>query len=325
MKEIDKTTLGAILHAAVKLRSHVPNSTIVSACLDSNVPVREMDRFVELVRQVLSEPDLSQGASSRVLFRVELGAEDFSLENPSMSPESLEGVAAEICRRATALGLKLEICPCDNANFLRGEWAPDEKYLGEADAVAVESLDGYEQWWELEVSKCGYQGRCLPKVPCISTPTYTTEAEDVLKVLETANRIAGIVPSQASIVEALGKDFPQVRAQSHLTDVRDCLGFAAAGVDALFQVRLEASDFKKERAVPDRRKLVGSARELVNMASFLGLVSTVRRVDNGLKVRSPDQGLFASAEKLPGYEEWLVLEISLSAPEGNGLPYHQSA
>lgn len=325
MKEIDKTTLGAILHAAVKLRSHVPNSTIVSACLDSNVPVREMDRFVELVRQVLSEPDLSQGASSRVLFRVELGAEDFSLENPSMSPESLEGVAAEICRRATALGLKLEICPCDNANFLRGEWAPDEKYLGEADAVAVESLDGYEQWWELEVSKCGYQGRCLPKVPCISTPTYTTEAEDVLKVLETANRIAGIVPSQASIVEALGKDFPPVRAQSHLTDVRDCLGFAAAGVDALFQVRLEASDFKKERAVPDRRKLVGSARELVNMASFLGLVSTVRRVDNGLKVRSPNQGLFASAEKLPGYEEWLVLEISLSAPEGNGLPYHQSA
>lgn len=322
MKEIDKTTLGAILHAAVKLRSHVPNSTIVSACLDSHVPVREMDRFVELVRQVLSEPELSQGASSRVLFRVELSAEDFSLESPSMSPESLEGVAAEICRTATALGLKLEICPCDNANFLRGEWAPDEKYLGEADAV--QDMDGYEQWWELEVSKRGYQGRCLPKVPCISTPTYTTAAEDVLKVLQTATRIARIVPSQSSIVEAL-LDFPQVRPQSHLGDVRNCLGFAAAGVDILFQVRLAASDFKKERAVPDRRKLIGSARELVNMASFLGLVSNVRRVDNGLKVRSPDQGLFASAEKLPGYEEWLVLEISLSAPEGNGLPYHQSA
>ena len=185
-------------------------------------------------------------------------------------------------------------------------------------------MDGYEQWWELEVSKCGYQGRCLPKVPCISTPTYTTAAEDVLKVLQTATRIARIVPSQSSIVEAL-LDFPQVRPQSHLGDVRNCLGFAAAGVDILFQVRLAASDFKKERAVPDRRKLIGSARELVNLASFLGLVSNVRRVDNGLKVRSPDQGLFASAEKLPGYEEWLVLEISLSAPEGNGLPYHQSA
>ena len=322
MKEIDKTTLGAILHAAVSLRSHVPNSTIVNACLDSNVPVREVDRFVELVRQVLSEPEPSQGASSRVLFRVELSAEDFSLENPSMSPDSLEGVAAEVCRVANTLGLKLAICPCDNANFLRGEWAPDEKYLGEA--AAVHDLEGYEQWWELEVSKCGYEGRCLPKVPCISTPTFTTDAEVVLKVLKTASRIAGIVPSQAAIVEAL-QSFPQIKPQSYLADVRNCLGFGCADVDTLFQVRLSSTDFKKERAVPDRRKLVGFARELVNKASFLGLVSTVRRLDNGLKVRSPDRGLFASAEKLPGYEEWLVLEISLSAPEGNGLPYHQSA
>lgn len=323
MKEIDKTTLGAILHAAFSLRSHVPNSTIVNACLDSNVPVREVDRFVELVRQVLSEPEPSQRASARVLFRVELSAEDFSLENPSMSPESLEGVAAEVCRVATSLGLKLAICPCDNANFLRGEWAPDEKYL--AEAAAVQDMEGYEQWWELEVSKCGYEGRCLPKVPCISTPTFTTDAEDVLKVLNTAARVARIVPSQAAIVEALRTEFPQVKPQSYLADVRNCLGFAAADVDPLFQVRLTATDFKKERAVPDRRKLVDSAKELVNMASFLGLVSTVRRLDNGLKVRSPERGLFACAEKLPGYGEWLVLEISLRAPEGNGLPYHRSA